>query len=157
MKLMFCLAVGLAVAAAPAYAQGCSHSSSPSDAQEEREIIAPTFYSSDPANQVERGNVIEQLSSNAPSYVVRDDAVCTRALQRATRFMREHDPVWTSGREGNYSADVFRFGPYLVVSIMAEQPPVRATPSSVEIPPSRGEGYRIVYRAHGLKLLRVFN
>ena len=156
MKPIYVLALGLTFAAAPVRAQSCSHASSPAQAEEERRAITPKFYSSEPANAAERGDVIDLLPSTAPSYVVRDEHVCSRALQRAIPFMRTHDPVWAAGEEGNYTANVYRFGPYLVVMIIAEQARITVTATSVELPPARGGGLLIVYRAHGLKFLRAF-
>lgn len=156
MKQIYFLALGLTFAAAPVNAQVCSHASSPTEAEEERRVITPKFYSSDPANAAERGDVIDLLPSTAPSYVVRDEHECSRALQRAIPFMRMHDPVWAAGEEGNYTANVYRFGPYLVVMIIAEQPHITATATSVELPAPRGGGLLIVYRARGLKFLRAF-
>ena len=143
----------LAGAASPVVAQGCVHATD--DAQAELETLRPTFYSDDPADTASRGDALRRLAPTETAFVVTDARECTRVLARAIRYMREHEPTWAAGREGNFEANVFRFGPYYVVGIGAESPPATYENGVLNFDADVNGKY-IVMREHGLKIVRVF-
>lgn len=141
-------------AGTPLAAQGCAHASA--NAAEYLADLRTTFYSDDPADAASRGDAIVMLSPADSAYVVQDAAVCQRVVRRAIRYMRDNDSTWAMGREGNYEATVFRIGPYFVVALSAEDPPATYVDGVLSFD-SDVHGKYIVFRARGLKVLRVFN
>jgi hypothetical protein len=155
MNQIYFVTAALLVAAAPARAQGCSHT--PDDADEERVELAPTFYDSDPADPAVRGNAIQQLSASDTNYVVHDDSVCDLVLARAIQYVRGVDSTWARGAEGDYVASVFGFGPYYVASISAEQPAATYANGTLSMGSPAGASWQIVLRPEDLEIVRVFS
>jgi hypothetical protein len=145
-------ALGLALHQ-PTKAQNCPHGTE--DAEIELSSLLPTFYSADSADAASRGSEIQRLSESDSAYVVRDERECGRVLSRAVRYMREHDPTWKAGQEGNYEANVFRLGSYYVVGIAAESAPATHENGVLNFD-SDVRGKYIVMRERGLKVVRVF-
>lgn len=140
-------------ARSPLVAQGCTHAAE--DAGEHLENLRSTFYSDDPADVASRGDAIQILSPTDSAYVVQDSATCDRVIGRAIGYMRDNDSTWAAGREGDYEATVYRLGPYVVVVISAEDPPATYINGVLSFDPE-AHGKAIVFRARGLKIVRVF-
>lgn len=123
---------------------GCARTSPYAD--EFHADMKSLFFEADSIADRLRGGVIQKLGASDTSYVVREDSVCDRVLPVAVAQMRASNQIWASGQEGNYTATVFRFGPYFVVTL-GEEPG-----AAVE----NRRSPTLVYRAADLVLLKSF-
>jgi hypothetical protein len=146
---LFALVAALSTPAA-VHAQGCQHT--PPEADEDLEAVGSMFY--DPESVENRGSVIQLLSPSDTAYVVRNDSTCQAVLDRVIPYLRRHHAIWKAGEEGNFSASIYRFGPYYAVEIMPEDRSPPATSISGVIKHGH-DGALLIYRASDLALLRV--
>lgn len=146
----FAIAVALVLTLAPssARAQGCQRSSPYAD--EDLAATAPLFY--DSARADVRGTAIEQLTAADTQYVVRSDSVCRIVVEAAVAELRRSNDLWAAGREGDYAATVFRFGPYYAVALLEERAPVKYE-SGMLTGFMTGRSPLLIYRATDLELL----
>jgi hypothetical protein len=147
LSLLVAASVGLAL---PASAQGCQRTSP--HAQEDIEEVGSTFY--DPEAETDRGTVIQLLTSADTAYVVRDDSTCQAIIDRAVSYLRQHHPVWAENKEGNYTATIYRFGPYYAVEVVPDNrsPAAQGELGAID---HRRIATVLIYRATDLVLLRL--
>jgi hypothetical protein len=132
-----------------AAAQECQRTSPYAD--EDIHELALWFYN--PEYKENRGTEIQLLTPADTQYVVRDDSICDALVTDALARLRDGPSPWAEGREGNFEATVYRFGPYYVVELMEELPPVTYENGVLDgLVTSRSP--TLIYRASDMKLLR---
>jgi hypothetical protein len=75
-------------------------------------------------------------------------------LDRAVTYLRQKNTLWAGGREGNFAATVYRFGPYFAISL-AEERPAATYENGVLSGFATGRSPFLIYRASDLALVRV--
>lgn len=150
----------LLLAPATMDAQGCSRTS-PS-AEEELVALAATF-SSDPESAIDHGPWIPPLAATDSTYVVGDDSTYQAVLDVVIPAMRTGNTIWAEHREGDYTATVFRLGPYYAVVLLLKgdgSPSLTVTKnadgSTTVNGFETGRNPFVVLRATDLEILRIF-